>query len=82
MCKGQFINDGLTENAKCRIRPAPNSAKYCLVYALNDYTKDEEMETTYEREYWRRKTQWDKLTESDKAKAAELYNIDPANLVV
>ena len=39
------------------------------------------METTYEREYWRKKIQWAKLTESDKAKAAELYNIDPANLV-
>ncbi len=52
--KGQFINDGLTENVKCRIRRAPNDAEYCLVYALNDYPIHEEMETCYEREYWLR----------------------------
>ena len=62
--KGQFINDGLTENAKCRIRGAPNGAdEYCLVYALNDYPIHEEMETCYEREYWLRKHQWTKLSE-------------------
>ena len=81
VCKGQFINDGLTENAQCRIRPAPNQAKYCLVYALDNYAKDVEMETTYDREYWRRKIQWVKLSEQDKIKAAELYNISHDLLV-
>ncbi len=81
VCKGQFINDGLRENAECRIRPAPNSAKYCLVYALDSYAKDVEMETTYDREYWRRKIQWDKLSEDDKCKASELYNISQDLLV-
>ena len=73
--KGQFINDGLNNNAKCRIRAAPIGANYCLVYALNDYPIHEEMETSYEREYWFRKIQWEKLSEPDKVKAADVYNI-------
>ncbi len=52
--KEKLINDGLT---KCRIRGAPNSAQYCLMYALNDYAIHEEMKTCYEREYWLRKNQ-------------------------
>ncbi len=55
--KAQFINDGLTNNAKCRIRGALNGAKYCLAYALQDYSIHEEMETTYNGEYWMRKIQ-------------------------
>ena len=36
--KAQYINDGLSKkNAKCRIRGAPNGAKYCLAYALEDF---------------------------------------------
>ena len=80
--KGQFINDGLTNNAKCRIRGAPNGAKYCLVYALQDYSIHEEMETTYDREYWLQKIQWDKLSEPDKVKAAELYNICAPDMLI
>ena len=80
--KGQFINDGLTNNAKCRIRAAPNGANYCLVYALNDYNIHEEMETTYDREYWLKKMQWEKLSEPDKAKAAELYNICAPDMLI
>ncbi len=73
--KRQFINDGLIENAKCRIRGAPNDAQYSLVYALNDYPIHEEMKTCYEREYWLRKHQRAKLSESDQFKAADLYKI-------
>ncbi len=73
--KGKFANDGLTFNAKCRIRGAPNSAKYSLLYALNDYPIHEEMDTQYDREYWLRKTQWAKLSEPDKVKAVDVYNI-------
>ncbi len=72
---GQFINDSLTENAKCRIRGASNSAEYCLVYALNDYPIHEEIKTCYEREYWLRKHQWAKLSEADRFKATDLYKI-------
>ena len=75
VCKGQFINDGLSNNAKCRIRGAPNGAKYCLVYALNDFPIYEEMDTSYERDYWLRRIQWNKLSEPDKVKAADVYNI-------
>lgn len=80
--KAQFINDGLTNNAKCRIRGAPNGAKYCLAYALQDYSIHEEMETTYNGEYWMRKIQWEKLSESDKVKAAELYNICAPDMLI
>ncbi len=37
--KGQFINDGLTENEKCRIRGAPNGAQYCFVNRGHDITR-------------------------------------------
>ena len=79
--KGPYINDGLTNNAKCRIRAAPKGAKYCLVYALNDYLKGEEMETTYDRGYWMRKIQWDHLSVKNKIKAADLYKITPDMIV-
>ena len=80
--KGQFINDGLTENAKCRIRGAPNGAEYCLVYALNDYPIHEEMETSYDREYWLHRLQWEKLSEPDKVKAADVYNICAPDMLI
>ena len=80
--KGQFINDGLNNNAKCRIRGAPNGAQYCLVYALDDYAIHEEMETTYERDYWLRKIQWEKLSEPDKVKAADVYKICAPDMLV
>jgi hypothetical protein len=80
--KGQFINDGLTENTKCRIRGAPNGAEYCLVYALDDYPIHEEMETCYEREYWLRKHQWVKLFEADQFKAADLYKIMAPDMLI
>ena len=57
VCKGQFANDGLTNNAKCRIRGAPNGAKYCKLYAIYDYPIHEEIDTRYDREYWLRKAQ-------------------------
>ncbi len=80
--KGQFINDGLTENAKCRIRGAPNGAEYFLVHALNDYTNHEEMETCYEREYWLKKHQWAKLSEADQFKAADFYKILAPDMLI
>jgi hypothetical protein len=80
--KGQFANDGLTNNAKCRIRGAPNGAKYSLLYALNDYPIHEEMDTQYDREYWLRKPQWAKLSEQDKVKAAEVYNICTPDMLI
>ena len=73
--KGHFINDALDNNAKCRIRQASGGAPYLLVYALDDYPIHTEMTTTYEREIWLRKLQWDKLSVEDKVKAAELYGI-------
>ena len=50
--KAQFLNDGLKNDAKCCIRQAPIGANYCLSYALHGYKIHEEMETTYDREYW------------------------------
>ena len=82
ICKGQVINDGLKSQAKCRNRPAPNSAKYCLVYALDDFPIHEEMETCYEQNFWLQKKQWDKLSEVDKVRAGELYGISPSDLIV
>ncbi len=70
VCKGQLINDRST-----------NEAKYCLVCALNDYPAHEEMETSYERKYWRREIKRDKLSDEDKVKASEIYNINPEYLV-
>ena len=81
--KGQYINDGLNNNVKCRIRGAPtNGAQYCLVYALDDYAIHEEMETCYERDYWLRTIQWEKISEPDKVKAADVYNICAPNMLV
>jgi hypothetical protein len=80
--KGQFLNDGLNNNAKCRIRAAPNGAKYMLVYALGDYQIHEEMETSYDREYWLRRMQWEKLSEPDKVKAADVYNICAPDMLI
>ena len=74
--KGQFINDA------CRIRAAPNGANYCLAYALNDYPIHEEMETSYERDYWLRKIQWEKLSEPDKVKDTDVYNICAPDMLV
>jgi hypothetical protein len=74
--KAQYINDGLSrKNSKCRIRGAPNGAKYCLAFALDDYPKDTEMDTTYDRDYWIRIAQWSKLSEEDKIVAAVEYGI-------
>ena len=74
--KAQYINDGLSrKNSKCRIRGAPNGAKYCLAFALDDYPKDTEMDTTYDRDYWIRIAQWSKLSEEDKIVAAVEYAI-------
>ena len=82
VCKGQFINDGLSNNAKCRIRAAPNGAKYWQVVALNDYPIHEEMETQYDRDYWLRRAQWEKLSEPDKVKAADIYNICAPDMLI
>ena len=79
--KGHFINDGLDNSAKCRIRQAPNGAGYLLAYALNDYPIHTEMTTTYERDYWLRKLQWEKLSTADKVKAGELYRISRDQLI-
>jgi hypothetical protein len=81
--KAQYINDGLSKkNAKCRIRGAPNGAKYCLAYALDDFPIHEEMDTTYERDYWTRIQQWSKLSEDGKAVAGAEYGIkDPYDLI-
>ena len=81
--KAQFINDGLSKkNAKSRIRGAPNGAKYCLAYALDDYPKDTEMDTTYERDYWLRINQWAQLSEEDKVLAGVEYGINaPYDLI-
>ena len=61
---------------------APNGAKYCLLYALNDYPIHEEMDTQYDREYWLRKAQWEKLSEPDKVKAADVYNICAPDMLI
>ena len=81
--KAQYINDGLSKkNAKCRIRGAPNGAKYCLAYALEDFPIHEEMDTTYERDYWTRIPQWSKLSEEDKIAAEIEYGINaPYDLI-
>ena len=80
--KAQFINDGLTNEAMCRIRQAPNGARYCLAYSLGNHKKGEEMETCYEKDYWCRKIQWVKLSEEDKVKASELYKICAPDMLI
>ncbi len=80
--KAQFINDGLKNEAKCRIRQAPDGANYCLAYALHDYKIHEEMETTYNRDYWLRKIQWDKLADKDQAIAGKFYKIDAPDMLI
>ena len=70
------------KNAQSRIRGAPNGAKYCLAYALDDYPKDTEMDTTYERDYWLRINQWAQLSEEDKVLAGVEYGINaPYDLI-
>ena len=80
--KAPFLNDGLKNDAKCRIRQAPDGANYCLAYALHDYKIHEEMETTYDREYWLRKIQWVKLSEKDQAIAAKFYKIVAPDMLI
>jgi hypothetical protein len=80
--KAHFINDGLTNEPFCRIRQAPNGARYCLAYALRDGKKGDEVETSYERDYWLRTAQWEKLTDQDKVKAADVYNICAPDMLI
>jgi hypothetical protein len=61
---------------------APNGAKYCLLYALNDYPIHEEMDTQYDRKYWLRKAQWAKLSEPDKVTAANVYKICASDMLI
>ena len=81
MGKAQFMNDCLNfDTAGARIRQAPG-LNYCLAYALGDHPRNMEIETTYDGPFWCRKKQWEKLSESDKIKAAETYNITPDMIV-
>ncbi len=73
--KAQFMNDCFNyEAAGARIRQAPGQ-NYCLAFALGDQARGTEIETTYDGPFWCRKKQWDKLSEADKLKAGEAYNI-------
>ena len=79
--KAQFLNDGLINEVKARIKQAPNGANYLLAYALDDYKIHTEMNTTYDKEFWMVKFQWDQLSAADKVKAAEYYKIDPSEII-
>ena len=70
----QYLNDGLKEDAMCRIRASPNG-RYCLAYALGDFPIHTEMETCYNGDYWLVKMQWKKLSAENKLIDAALYNI-------
>ena len=76
MGKGQYLNDGLKEDAMCRIRASPNG-RYSLVYALGDFPIHTEMHTCYNGDYWLVLMQWKKLSAENKLLAAALYNISP-----
>ena len=54
---------------------------FCL-YALSDYPIHEEIDTQYDREYWFQKAQWEKLSEPDKVKAADVYNICAPDMLI
>ncbi len=81
--KAHFINDGLTNEPFCRIRQAPNGARYCLAYALKGGKKGEEVETSYVRDYWLRRAQWEKYPNKTKSvKAADVYNICAPDMLI
>ena len=81
--KGQFMNDCLSfEAAEAKFRQAPGGLHYCIGYALGDYPKGHEMETTYDAAYWCRKIQWNKLTEEDKVLASDNYKICAPDMLI
>ena len=79
--KAQFLNEGFTNEVKARISKAPDGANYLLAYALEDCKIHTEMTTTYDKDFWMVKFQWDQLSAADKVKAAEYYKIDPSEII-
>jgi hypothetical protein len=74
--KAQFFNDSLDfSTAEVKLRQAPGGLHYCIAYALDEYPRNHEMETTYGRDFWVKKIQWDKLSAEDKVEASKSYNI-------
>ena len=52
-----------------------------MVKALKNIKTDEELVTTYGKDFWNRRIQWNKLTENERKLAYEWYHIEPNNLI-
>ena len=58
--KAQFLNDLMDfSTAEVKLRQAPGGLHYCIAYALDEYPRNHEMETTYGRDFWVRSIQFE-----------------------
>ena len=74
--KEHFLNDSMDfSTAEVKLRQAPGGLHYCIAYALDEYPRNHEMETTYGRDFSVRSIQWEKLSEKDKISASNNYKI-------
>jgi len=81
--KGQYLNECWFPNlASARVRAAPNGMPYLIVSTIGDQKRNKELETTYNRDYWLKKIQWDKLSEADKRLASEAYRILAPDMII
>ena len=77
--QGQAMNECWDpELASGSIVAEPGGLPYCLVMVLGDSKKGKEVETTYDGPFWKKRCQWNKLTDPEKALATQAYKINPA----
>ena len=81
--KGQFLNECWFPNkASARTRAAPNGLPYMIVSTIGKQVKNKELETTYDRDYWCKKIQWEKLSDADKLVASDAYRILAPDMLI
>ena len=81
--KGQFSNECWFPNkASVRVRAAPNGLPYCIVSTIGEQKRNKELETTYDRDYWCKKIQWNKLSAADKVVASDAYRILAPDMLI
>ncbi len=72
--KAQFLNGSMKfSTAEVKLRQAPGGFHYCVAYALDEYHRNHEMETTYSFDSWVKMIQWEQSSAKDKILAPNTY---------